>query len=59
MTLKTAACGIGNGLLAVGSAMHNATIDKEIAEIDDQMAALRKQMTRLEEERSDTLARRI
>lgn len=59
MTVKTAAKRFGNGLLDCASAMHNAGIQNQINEIDDETKALRQQLTRLEEKRAELEARKI
>lgn len=53
MSFKTFACALGNGILEAGQVMHNAQIDSQIEEIDEEMAALRAQLTRLEQERNE------
>jgi prefoldin subunit 5 len=53
MSFKTFACAVGNGILEAGEAMRIAQIESEIEQIDEEMAALRAQLTRLEQERDE------
>lgn len=59
MTLKTVASRIGNGILDATAVMHNASIDSEIEKIDEEIAALHAQLTRLEEDRTDLVNSKI
>jgi hypothetical protein len=59
MSLKTAASRVGNALLDATTAMHNASIDSKINDLDEQAAALRMQLARIEEERSALEAGKI
>jgi hypothetical protein len=59
MTFKTLASTVGNGILDAGAAIHNASVQNQITEIDSEMDALRAQLTRLEETRSDLVDRKI
>jgi phage shock protein A len=57
--IKSAAKNVGNGVLAFGAACHNASVQNQINEIDEQADALRAQLTRLEENRSELVDRKI
>lgn len=59
MNLKTTASRIGNGILDASAAIHNASLQNQIDEIDEQAAALRKQLVHLEEERTNLVERKI
>lgn len=59
MTVKTAAKSFGNGILNAATAVHNATIDNQITQIDSEMDALRSQMARLEESRTKLTSQKI
>lgn len=59
MTVKTVASRFGNAILDAGTAMHNANLDTQITEKDEAIAAMQKQLARLEEERSDLASRKI
>lgn len=59
MTFKSAAKSLGNGLLSATTAIHNASIQNQITEIDSEMDALTKQLTRLEENRTKLDAQKI
>jgi septal ring factor EnvC (AmiA/AmiB activator) len=53
MSFKSAMFAIGNGILEAGAIAHNAQIQSQIDEIDEEMAALRAQLTRLEQDRTE------
>lgn len=53
MSFKTAASRFGNGVLDVLDEMHKGQVRSEIAEIDKEQAALRAQLARLEETRTE------
>lgn len=59
MTLKTAAASFGNGLLAIGSAMHNGALQGRIDEIDAEVAVLQEQIDELQKERANLVARQF
>jgi uncharacterized small protein (DUF1192 family) len=54
MTFKTAMSNVGNGLLtgalAVTVAMNNGPLETRIAEIDEEIAKLQEEKTRLEDQ---------
>lgn len=50
--IKSAASTVGHGLLDATTAVHNATIQNRIDEIDKEMAMLRNQMVELEENKT-------
>lgn len=57
--IKTAASRVGNGILDATTAVHNANLDKQITDLDDQAAALRQQLVSIEDQKSDLKARKI
>lgn len=57
--IKSAATRIGHGLLDATTAIHNASLQNQINEIDSESDALRKQLTRLEEDRTKLVERKI
>jgi hypothetical protein len=59
MSLKTAATRFGSALIDVANEMHNQSIRNQIEQIDDQQNALRAQLTRLEQERSEQMTKLI
>lgn len=59
MRIKTAASRVGNALIDIANEMHNSTVRNQINEIDEQQTALRTQLTRLEQERSDLHAKLV
>jgi flagellar capping protein FliD len=58
MTLKTTAKTIGSGLLDGLAAVHNASIQREINEIDERIKAMQDQLVQLNEERKELESRR-
>jgi hypothetical protein len=59
MRIKTAAARFGNALVEVANELHNQGVRNEIDRIDSEQAALRTQLTRLEEARSEQTAKLI
>lgn len=59
MSLKTAASRFGNAVLDAGTVMHNASINSQIEEIDEEISTLHAQLARLEERRSELEGRKI
>lgn len=53
MSFKTAAARVGSALIDVANEMHNQQIRTQITQIDEQQDALRQQLTRLEQDRTD------
>jgi hypothetical protein len=53
MTFKTTASRIGNGLLDGLSAIHDATIQHEIDQLDTELDMLRKQMTEVQKKKDE------
>ena len=51
--IKSAASRVGNAIVELSSAMHNAQIEEEIEQIDSQINALCEQMARLQDQRSE------
>lgn len=47
MTFKHAAANLGNGLLNGMSAIHNASINSQVAELDEQIAELQERRLKL------------
>lgn len=58
MTVKSAAKSVGNGILTGLSAVHNASIQSQINEIDDEIEPLEKQLKDLKERRAALEARK-
>lgn len=52
MTIKSAMSNVGNGILEGISAIHNASIETEIKDIDAQLTALTQQITDLQEKKT-------
>jgi hypothetical protein len=57
--VKSVASRIGNGILDAGTAMHNANLDNQINDLDEQAAALRKQLATIETEKTDLKDQKI
>lgn len=55
--IKSAASTAGNGLLDAACFMHDASLQNQINDLDEQAAALRKQLATIEEEKSSLKAR--
>jgi chaperonin cofactor prefoldin len=59
MSLKTTARRVGSALCEVANELHNSSIRTEIENIDKEADALRAQLARLEEKRSEKEAELI
>lgn len=55
--IKSGASRIGNAVLDVSTAMHNADLQSKINELDEQAAALRQQLVAIEEQKSELKAK--
>lgn len=53
MSFSTALKTVGRGILDAGAAIHNAQVDSQITQIDEEASALRAQLARIEEERTE------
>jgi hypothetical protein len=59
MRIKTAAARFGNACIDLANEMHNQNVRNEINKIDSEQAALREQLTRLEQARTEQTAKLI
>lgn len=59
MRIKTAAVSVGAAFISIANEVHNQQVRTQIAKIDEDQTALRSQLTRLEQERSDLNAQLV
>ncbi len=57
--IKSVASTIGHGLVDATAAVHNANLQNQINDLDEQASALRKQLATIEDEKTDLKGRKI
>lgn len=57
--IKSGACRLGNAVVDASTAVHNANLQNQINDLDEQAAAMRQQLVSIEEQKTELKAKKI